>query len=170
MLHTFGSSYVARVSGNRKGCNLGVFFVVAAMELRPPYPLWRRQTLPFFLCCRLTGKETVCEKTVFFKWSILQVCVWCVGLHMLVCCGIHDNFFLNDPSCRCACGVWVCTCLCAVASMDQHMSVSVCIVPYSMSFYKILSAGHLLRLKLTGLSAPFLLAAVQRWMYVKLMT
>ena len=117
MLHTFGSSYVARVSGNRKGCNLGVFFVVAAMELRPPYPLWRRQTLPFFLCCRLTGKETVCEKTVFLKWSILQVCVWCVGLHMLVCCGIHDNFFLNDPSCRCACGVWVCTCLCAVASM-----------------------------------------------------
>ena len=106
MLHTFGSSYVARVSGNRKGCNLGVFFVVAAVELRPPYPLWRRQTLPFFLCCRLTGKETVCEKTVFFKWSILQVCVWCVGLHMLVCCGIHDNFFemIHLAGVRVVCG------------------------------------------------------------------
>lgn len=84
MLHTFGSSYIARVSGNRKGCNLGVFFVVAAMVLRPHYPLWRRQTLHFFLCYRLTGKETRRKDFVVEMIHLAGVRVVCGSAHACV--------------------------------------------------------------------------------------
>ena len=127
MLHTFGSSYMARVSGNRKGCNLGVVFVVAAMELRP-YPLWRKQTLHFFLCYGLTGKEAACEKMKLLKLSFLQVCVWCVGLCMRA---------------------------------SAHVSECVHCFVLCILLQTLPEEDHLLKLKL-GLSASFLLAAVQR--------